>query len=153
MAATRRAGVDLRAAAGGDAADLAALLHDASPRIAARLEALAAHPFAAALVATGWTGLPCGLIVLDWAPSLQSDRPIARITTLLVAEEDRRSGIGRLLVKAGSQAARVAGCDRLDIALPPGSPEAEAFCAALGFTGPALTLSRPLRKRAPGDPG
>jgi len=117
------------------------------------MEAVAAHPSGAALVATGWTGAVVGAIALDWSPGLGSDRPLARVTLLLVAEEERRQGIGRMLLKAGAQAARAAGCDRLDLMLPPGATAAAAFCAALGFTGEAVTVSRPLRKRTGADEG
>ena len=150
MAAGTRYGVDLRAALPADAADLAALLGGTPRAMAQRLEAVLRDPASAVLVATGWNGAVIGAIALNWHPSLTADRPVARIDALAVAEAERRNGIGRLLIKAGSQAARAAGCDRLDAAAPEG--EGEAFLRALGFTPSGADLSRPLRKRAPEMP-
>jgi len=148
MAAGTRYGVDLRSALPADSADLAALLGGTARGMALRLEATARDPASAVLVATGWNGAVIGVIALSWHPTLVADRPSARITALTVAEEERRNGIGRLLIKAGAQAARAAGCDLLEAAGPEG--EGGAFLAALGFTAAGANLARPLRKR--GDP-
>jgi GNAT superfamily N-acetyltransferase len=147
MAGTRY-GVDLRGIQAGDAADVAALLDGPDQAMAGRIEALLRDAAAAAMVATGWNGRVVGVVALRWGSDLLADRPTATVTALAVAAEDRRSGIGRLLLKAASQAARQHGCDQLDIALPPAAGAAAAFCAALGFTGQGQAFRRPLRKRA-----
>ena len=82
------------------------------------------------------------------AGHLDFAEPIAQITTLLVAPDDRRRGLGRLLLKAAAQAARTAGCDGLEMVLPPDRPDLEAFCAATGFVAAGTRLTRPLRKRS-----
>ncbi|WP_458093471.1 GNAT family N-acetyltransferase [Roseomonas sp. WA12] len=148
MATGTRYGVDLRSALPADAADLAALLGGTSRSMAQRMEAVLRDPASAVLVATGWNGAVIGAIALHWHPALDSDRPVARIGALAVAEEERRNGIGRLLIKAGSQAARTAGCDRLDAAVPEGEEGGAAFLGALGFVPTGPDFSRPLRKRA-----
>lgn len=145
MAAGTRYGVDLRAALPADSADLAALLGGTARGMAGRLEAMARDPASAVLVATGWNGAVIGVIALCWHPALTADRPLARITALTVAAEERRNGIGRLLIKAGAQAARAAGCDLLEAA---GEGEGGAFLAALGFVPAGANLARPLRKRS-----
>ncbi|WP_043828892.1 GNAT family N-acetyltransferase [Muricoccus aerilatus] len=145
MAAGTRYGVDLRSALPADAPDLAALLGGPARAMASRLEAMGRDPASAVLVATGWNGAVIGVIALSWHPALTADRPLARITALAVAEEERRNGIGRLLIKAGAQAARAAGCDLLEAASPEG--EGGAFLAALGFVPAGINLARPLRKR------
>ncbi|MCQ4160548.1 GNAT family N-acetyltransferase [Roseomonas sp. GC11] len=155
MAAGQRYGVELRGPLPADAADVAALLAQlgapsSPPQAGARLEALARDPACGVLVATGWNGRVIGLVALHRTPSLLAERPEARITALVVDEAERGAGIGRLLVKAASQWARAAGCDRLELALPSGSTVASCFCAALGFTGNGESVSRPLRKRAAG---
>ncbi|WP_424134414.1 GNAT family N-acetyltransferase [Roseomonas chloroacetimidivorans] len=147
MAPGTRYGVDLRAALPADSSDLAALLGGTPRGMAQRLEALAQDPASAVLVATGWNGAAIGVIALHWHPTLTTDRPLARITALAVAEEERRNGIGRLLIKAGAQAARSAGCDLLEAA-PPEEGGATAFLQALGFTGVGSNFARPLRKRS-----
>ena len=100
-----RHGLEIRAATGADAAGLSELLREAgldiAPRLVAeRLEAMRQQP-GAVLVALEW-GPPSGLVVLHWVRSLAAAGPVAQISTLLVASEQRRRGIGRLLVKTGS---------------------------------------------------
>ncbi|WP_246694915.1 GNAT family N-acetyltransferase [Methylobacterium sp. WL6] len=85
--------------------------------------------------------------MLHWYRTLVAE-PTAQITTLLVAPDDRRRGLGRLLLKAAAQAARTAGCDGLEMVLPPDRPDLEAFCAATGFVAAGTRLTRPLRKRS-----
>jgi aminoglycoside 6'-N-acetyltransferase I len=147
MATGTRYGVEIRAALPADQADLAALLGGTPRAMALRLEAVARDPSSAVLVATGWNGAAIGVIVLHWYPSLAADRPLARISALAVVEEERRNGIGRLLIKAGAQAARAAGCDLLEAVAPEGEDGA-AFLGALGFAAAGGNLARPLRKRA-----
>jgi len=151
VVAGTRYGVDLRAALPADAADLAGLLGGTARAMAARLEAFP-RDSGAVLVATGWNGAVIGVIALHWQPGLTSDRPVARIAALAVAEEERRNGIGRVLIKAGSQAARQAGCDSLEAAPPEGAGPAAAFLSALGFVPAGANTVRPLRKRAPETP-
>jgi GNAT superfamily N-acetyltransferase len=144
-----RHGLEIRAATAGDAPGLADLLTSAglpvaAPDLAARLEALR-HGAGAALVALDW-GPPSGVVVLHWFQTLAAPRPTARITTLLVAAEARRRGIGRLLLKAAAQAARSAGCGMLELAAPPAEPSVPAFCQALGFTEAGAVFERSLRR-------
>ncbi len=155
-----RFGMEIRAAAAADAPGLSALLAAAGRAVppavlARRLDALRAQP-GAALVAVAW-GPPSGLVVLHWAHTLQADPPVARITTLLVAEDERRRGIGRLLVKAAAQAARAQGCDALELAgvapdVPAGAASGagmvlDGFCAATGFAPHRAGFVRGLRRR------
>jgi aminoglycoside 6'-N-acetyltransferase I len=145
---TSRHGLEIRAAAAAEAPGLAVLLAASGqaiePReLAARLEAIRQGP-GTALVALEW-GPPSGLVVLHWYRRLEEARPVAQITTLLVGVEERRRGIGRLLVKAAAQAARSAGCGVLELAAAE-SPALEAFCLATGFTAAGPRFLRPLRK-------
>ncbi len=149
MASGLRYGVEVRGAAAPDAAEIARLLAQAgvvlTPAEATyRLEATAGRDDSAVLVTAGYAGLN-GLVAVDWAPVLRSDRPVARLTMLVVDEDERRHGIGRLLLKAASQAARSAGCDVLEVAAEPGS--LAAFCQATGFADRGPVYARSLRKR------
>ena len=146
-----RFGLELRAATAADAPGLQLLLaeagHSMDPRVVAeRLDALR-HDAGAALIAVQW-GPPSGLVSMHWHHTLWSSRPTARITTLLVAAEDRRRGIGRLLVKAAAQAARTAGCETLELAVAPGVPSLLGFCAATGFVETGASFQRLLRKQS-----
>jgi aminoglycoside 6'-N-acetyltransferase I len=100
------------------------------------------------LLAAEW-GPPSGIVVLHWYPTIDADQPTAQITTLLVGPEERRRGIGRLLVKAASQAARVAGCGALELLTAPDQPGLRDFCRATGFTEAGTCFVRPLRKSGP----
>ena len=71
-----------------------------------RLEALRQEP-GTVLLALEW-GPPSGVIALNWFRTLEDDHPVAQISALFVAPDDRRRGIGRMLLKAGAQAARAA---------------------------------------------
>lgn len=146
-----RHGLEIRAAAASDAAGLAALLGDAggAADLAARLEALQ-RDGGTALVAVEW-GPPSGLVAFAPLRTLDAPRPAGLITTLVVAPDSRRRGIGRVLLKAAGRAARQAGCDRLLVRLGPERDDLRAFCAAAGFTPDGQIQARPLLKRGPGE--
>ena len=147
-----RYGLEIRAASNIEAQDLAELLglagHAVPPGdLDSRLEEMGRGK-GAALVALQW-GPPSGLVVLHWYQTLTAAQPTAQITMLFVAPDERRKGIGRMLLKAASQAARVAGCGTLEIMAAEPAAELYGFCRATGFTGTGTYLARTLRKRNP----
>jgi GNAT superfamily N-acetyltransferase len=147
---TSRYGLEIRAAAPIDAPGLVTLLAEAgcaldARELAERLVAVRDAP-GTALIAAQW-GPPSGLVVLHWYPTLAEPRPTAQITTLLVGIEDRRRGIGRLLLKAAAQAARAAGCGRLELLSPADAASLHAFCRATGFIEAGPRFVRSLRKQ------
>lgn len=147
-----RHGMEIRAATAAEAPGLATLLAEAGlavePRdLAERLTALRQGP-GTALVALQW-GPPSGLVVLHWHPTLTSG-PVATVSLLLVTGEQRRQGVGRLLLKAAAQAARVAGCERIEIAVRPGREDLAGFCRATGFAEAGPRFTRSLRKQGAG---
>jgi aminoglycoside 6'-N-acetyltransferase I len=117
--------------------------------VAGRLEALAKDTNGTVLVAVG-TAPVIGLVALQWYGTLQDHRRVARITALVVDEAERGHGIGRSLVKSAAQAARVAGCDRLEIAARTENAAAQAFYRSIGFGAPDLGFTRSLRKKPSG---
>lgn len=149
-----RYGLEIRAATAADAPGLAELLGRAGVAIAPRtvsdrLDALREEA-GTVLVALEW-GPPSGVVALHWYRTLEAPHPVAQVTGLLVDPEARRRGIGRLLVKAASQAARVAGCDTLELVLAAGRADLDGFCRATGFAEAGSRFRRPLRKAAAGD--
>ena len=145
-----RYGLQIRAATAADAPGIAELMASAgrivpAPTLAARLEAFRLTP-GVALLAEAW-GPPSGLAVLSWVPTLAADEPAAQLSTLLVAPDERRTGIGRLLLKAGAQAARAAGCGALHVTVAPDATGLAEFCEATGFSENGTGHVRPLRKR------
>ncbi len=148
---TLRHGLEIRAATAAEAPGLATLLTEAghvidARALAERLTTLRQGP-ATALVALQW-GPPSGLLVMHWYPTLEAASPVAVITTLLVGEEHRRQGIGRLLLKSAAQTARVAGCSQMEIATAADAPSLHAFCRATGFAEAGPRFVRSLRKQA-----
>ncbi|MGK7867673.1 N-acetyltransferase family protein [Falsiroseomonas sp. E2-1-a20] len=147
---TSRYGLTIRTATAADAPDIATLLAEAGHlvdtlELAERLVALR-EASGAVLLAVRW-GPPSGVVVMHWYPTLRAPRPTAQITTLLVNADDRRQGIGRILVKAAAQAARVAGCGDLEILVPPNTLSLDAFCRATGFAEAGQRFVRSLRKQ------
>ena len=147
---TSRYGLEIRAAAPIDAPGLAELLAASGYAVDTRelTERLVAIRQASgtALIAGQW-GPPSGLVVLHWYPTLLDIRPTAQITALLVGVEDRRRGIGRLLLKAAGQAARTAGCGKLELVAAPNTPSLHEFCRATGFLEAGSRFTRSLRKQ------
>ena len=145
-----RYGLQIRAATPADAAGIAELMASAghaigTPALTDRLEALRQER-GTALLALEW-GPPSGLIVLNWFSTLTADHPIGQISALLVGPGERRRGIGRLLLKAGAQAARSAGCAELEFVVPSGDRGLREFGIANGFEQTGARLTRGLRKR------
>lgn len=145
-----RYGLEIRAADAADAPGLAELLAAADRPVAAaalarRLDRLRGGP-GVVLVAAEW-GPPTGVVALHWHPGLEADAPTAHVDLLLVSPEERRRGVGRLLLKAAAQAARQAGCERLHLPAPDDAPELAAFALATGFIRAGGRLARPLRKK------
>ncbi len=143
-----RYGMEIRGADAGDAPGLAALSAAAgrpatSGDLARRLERLHAAG-ATVLVAVEW-GPPAGVTVVTHRPALDADAPTASLDLLLVAPDDRRRGVGRLLLKAAAQAARQAG--GVELALAAADDGVHAFALACGFVERGPGLVRPLRKR------
>lgn len=145
-----RYGLEIRSALPADAPGLAELLAASghpvpSHVLAEQLEVLRAS-HGTALLALEW-GPPSGIVVLHWYPVLEQAAPMAQITTLLVAPEGRRRGIGRQLLKAASQAARMAGCGAIQLLAAADARGLPEFCAATGFMPSASGFVRPLRKK------
>jgi aminoglycoside 6'-N-acetyltransferase I len=151
MASGTRYGVDIRGAVPADAPDMALLLrqlgYEVDAREAAeRLERIGRDPDGTLLVATGYDGAVIGLVAVHWCTMMQQARPVARITTMVVDDRERRRGIGRILMKAAAQAARAAGCDVLELTTALHRAEAQSFYQSIGFTLTAQRFSRSLRK-------
>lgn len=148
---TMRHGMEIRAATAAEAPGLAILLAEAGlvvdPRELSERLAVMRQGSATALVALQW-GPPSGVVLMHWYSTLEAPGPVAQITLLLVGEDQRRQGIGRLLIKAAAQAARVAGCGQMEIATPPGAPSLDGFCRATGFAEAGARFVRSLRKQA-----
>ncbi len=151
-----RHGLEIRAATSADAPGLSELFrlagHDVPPRVlAGQLDLIRLEP-GAVLIAATW-GPPSGVIVVNWHWTLTAARRMARITLLLVDPDQRRRGIGRLLLKAAAHSARVAGCDALEAIGSGETPASHQFYRATGFAEAGPSFARALRKKGPGAEG
>ena len=146
-----RRGLSIRTVVGADAAAVAELLAAtgcpvAASVLAGRLAVLGAGT-GTVLAAWEW-GPPSGLIVVHWYATLLGALQTAQVDLLVVGPQERRRGVGRLLVKAASQAARVAGCGAIDLPVAGCDEETAGFCLATGFVDQGRRFSRKLRKEA-----
>ncbi len=89
-----------------------------------------------------------GLIALHCASMLHQRELVARITALVVRDDARGKGIGRILVDAGANLARQAGCGAMELTTATHRTEAQAFYKALGFTTSSLRFGRVFNKEA-----
>ena len=145
-----RYGLEIRTATAADASGLCALLKTLGhiiedQEMARRLEAMR-QAAGTALIAVEW-GPPSGIVVMHWYHTPEAALPVAQITSLFVAPDDRRRGLGRLLVKAASQAARVANCGALELTAATHDSALAAFCLSTGFAEAGARYVRPLRKK------
>ena len=141
----------MRAATNADIGGIADLLTAAGQRVSAatltaRLEAVR-QGTSVVLIAIEW-GPPSGLVALNWFATLSDDLPSAQISLLIVHPDDRRRGIGRLLLKAAAQAARVAGCGTMSLSAPENASGLREFCGATGFETAGARYARSLRRRS-----
>lgn len=90
-------------------------------------------------------GVALGLIALHITTMLQVAQPVARVTALVVQDQGRGTGVGRLLVDAGDELARLAGCGILELTTAVARTDAHAFYRKLGFTNSSLGFKRPIR--------
>ena len=138
----------VRRAVAADAAALAPLLgalgYPAAPaEVAGRLAALLASPRDAVLVAEeDGGGAVLGVLALHWGALLHLPEPIARIGSLVVAEEARGRGVGARLVREAAELARAAGCAELELTTGLRRHAAHAFYAGLGFEWRSLRFVR-----------
>ena len=125
----------------GDIADFEALAHlfcqlgypEASEGLTERLETLLADPRADILVADD-THTLVGLATTFFVPVAHESGPWCRITALVVDVAHRGRGVGEALVVAAEQAARRAGCVRIEATSAVHRSDAHQFYEHLGYT-------------------
>ena len=78
-------------------------------------------------------GKVVGLAHLHVSPTIEHERPAAKLGALVVAESHRGRGIGRLLVEAVEQEATARGCGRFFVTTAERRDDAHAFYERLGL--------------------
>ncbi|MCC7096755.1 MAG: GNAT family N-acetyltransferase [Thermomonas sp.] len=144
----RNAGIDLRNAVIADADDVARLLdelgypcdlRDAVERIATILA-----NDRQALVVARRGGVVCGLVALDFMYYLPLGTTTCRITTLVVLEDARGSGVGRHLLMEAERRARAGGAARIELTSGTQRTEAHGFYRACGYSNSSMRFVKPL---------
>jgi GNAT superfamily N-acetyltransferase len=137
----------VRDARSSDAEEIARLLDQlgyptASSAVAARLERLVVvgdRVFVAEL-----DGRVAGLAHLQVTPALERERPAAKLGALAVDEAQRGRGVGRALVQAVEDEARLRGCELLFLTSSERRDDAHAFYEQIGFEHTGRRYSRTL---------
>lgn len=91
-------------------------------------------------------GAVVGLAHLQVSPALERDRPTAKLGALIVDEAQRGRGIGRSLVQAMEDEARLRGCELLFLTTSERRDDAHAFYERLGLELTGRRYSRTLNE-------
>ena len=75
-------------------------------------------------------------------PVLHRERPVGRITALVVDVEQRKGGVGRALVTAAEQALTRSGCGLLEITSHQRRVDAHAFYKHLGYEQTSVRFAK-----------
>lgn len=137
------AGYELREATLGDAVEIHALARelaetvgDAHPdegAVRTRLEALLGNPAARVFVAEEG-GRLAGVVSLWIKPDLAHGDVVVEVPMLVVSEDHRRNGVGRLLMSRVSDVAAENEASQIDLVTTRANVAARDFYKALGFT-------------------
>lgn len=87
-------------------------------------------------------GTVVGVLSLHWAPLLHRDRPMGRITALVVNEREQGQGIGGRLVAEAEHLLREAGCSAVEVTSNVRRAEAHKFYLGLGYGQPSSYFRR-----------
>jgi ribosomal protein S18 acetylase RimI-like enzyme len=117
------------------ACELAETVGDSTPReeaVRARLEELLDEPGARVLVAENGTGIVGG--VSFWIkPDLAHGDTVVEVPMLVVAEDYRRAGIGKLLMEEVRNVASDKGASQIELVATSANVAAREFYRSLGF--------------------
>ena len=86
-----------------------------------------------------------GVLSLHWMPLLHRDKPLGRVTVLVVDEAARGQSIGSKLVAEGERVLReAAGCSAVEVTSNVRRAEAHDFYRSLGYGQPSAYFRRGL---------
>lgn len=128
--------IEIREARPDDAEALVPLIELLPHRVTAegvrrRIEQVAAHD-CPQLVADD-NGTVVGLCGLHVMTAVHREKPVGRITILVVNENARGKGIGRLLVDEAERRFRAAGCGMIELTSNDWLVDAHRFYAKIGY--------------------
>jgi GNAT superfamily N-acetyltransferase len=85
-----------------------------------------------------------GVCGVHRTPTVHRPAPVGRISTLVVAKDAQRHGIGRMLVEAAEQWCRKAGCQIIEVTSNDRRAEAHAFYRHLGYERTSIRFMKKL---------
>lgn len=113
---------------------LAALGHPAEPAdVAHRLVELAERDPGGFRAVAEADGVPVGFVAAHLTPMLHRPRPVGRVTTLVVDEEARGSGVGSFLLAAAESWCRERGANRIELTSGEERADAHRFYQGRGW--------------------
>ncbi|QIK78479.1 GNAT family N-acetyltransferase [Sphingomonas piscis] len=137
----------VRTAEQGDAAQLLPLIrllgytpHDQALKQRLKKMMASGNPPFVATLGDRTVGL-CGVQV---STMLQREKPVGRITILVVADDVRGKGIGRMLVDAAEARFKADGCELIEVTSNDRHLAAHAFYRRLGFERTSIRFAKPL---------
>ncbi|MGB3298023.1 MAG: GNAT family N-acetyltransferase [Phormidesmis sp.] len=113
--------------------------------VEARLPYFIAHPDALLIVATDSADELIGFVSLHFIPQLALAGDFCRISYFCVSQQNRSLGVGRLLEEKVVEAARLRGCDRIELHCHKRRDRAHSFYFRQGYTEDPKYLLKKLR--------
>jgi GNAT superfamily N-acetyltransferase len=89
-------------------------------------------------------GLVVGLVAAHLCRMLQYDKPVLRVTALVVGQQARRRGAGKLLMEHAERFAAARGCGFVELTSAMGRVDAHAFYRSIGYEANSLRFRRSL---------
>ena len=143
--------IEIRPCTSGDAPAISALLGElgyevSSGGAAERVQHLNTTGSDPTLIAYE-NGVFLGLIALHLCRMIQYEKPVMRITALVVGHQARRRGIGRLLIREALRCAKQAECELVELTSALDRTAAHAFYRNMGFEANSMRFRKSLVPR------
>jgi GNAT superfamily N-acetyltransferase len=87
-------------------------------------------------------GQALGVVAMHLSDMLQYERPVMRVTALVVDHSARRRGIGKLLMDRAEGLASAAGCEFVELTSAATRAEAHAFYRNIGYEPNSLRFRK-----------